>query len=97
MEKINKQRRSFISLSELEYGPLKFLFNLKRFAYIWQSKKVGIIAITTRRTQIQFLSHVVVAVASLASEQALAARLSVLARLVSLAQTGELARRLSRR
>ena len=24
MEDINKQRRSFISLSELEYGPLEF-------------------------------------------------------------------------
>ena len=95
MEKINIQRRSFISLSELEYGPLEF--NLRWFAYIWQSKKVGIIAITTGRTQIQFLSDVVVAVASLVSEQALAARLSVLARLVSLAQTGELARRLSPR
>ena len=97
MEKINKQRRSFISLSELKYGPLEFLFNLKRFAYIWQSKKVGIIAIKTGRTQIHFLSDVVVAVASLASEQALAARSRVLARLVSLAQTGELACRLSRR
>ena len=63
MEKINIQRRSFISLSELEYGPLEF--NLRWFAYIWQSKKAGIIAITNRRTQIQFLSDVVVAVASL--------------------------------
>ena len=65
MEKIKKQRRSFISLSELEYGPLEFLFNLKRFAYIWQSKKVGIIAIKTGKKQIHFLSDVVVAVASL--------------------------------
>ena len=83
MEKINKQRRSFISLSELEYGPLEF--NLRWFAYIWQSKKAGIIAIKTGRTQIHFLSDVVVAVASLANEQALAARSRVLARLVSLA------------
>ena len=26
MEEVNKQRRNFISLSELEYGPLKFSF-----------------------------------------------------------------------
>ena len=26
MEDVNKQRRNFISLSELEYGPLKFSF-----------------------------------------------------------------------
>ena len=35
------------------------------FAYISQSKWVGIIAIKTKRTQIQFLSDVFVAVASL--------------------------------
>ena len=35
------------------------------FAYISQSKWVGIIAIKTERTQIQFLSDVFVAVASL--------------------------------
>ena len=63
MENVNKQRRSFISLSELEYGPLEF--NLRWFTYIWQSKKAGVIAIKTGRTQIHFLSDVVVAVASL--------------------------------
>ena len=63
MENVNKQRRSFISLSELEYGPLEF--NLRWFAYIWQSKKAGIIAIKTGRTQIHFLSDIVVAVESL--------------------------------
>ena len=63
MENVNKQRRCFISLSELEYGPLEF--NLRWFTYIWQSKKVGIIAIKTGRTQIHFLSDVVVAVESL--------------------------------
>ena len=26
MENVNKQRRNFISLSELEYGPLEFIF-----------------------------------------------------------------------
>ena len=35
------------------------------FTYIWQSKRVGIIAIKTERTQIHFLSDVLVAVASL--------------------------------
>ena len=35
------------------------------FAYIWQSKWVGIIAIKTEGTQIHFLSDVLVAVASL--------------------------------
>ena len=36
-----------------------------RFAYIWQSKWVGIITIKTEATQIHFLSDVLVAVASL--------------------------------
>ena len=35
------------------------------FAYIWQSKWIEIIAIKTERTQIHFLSVVLVAVASL--------------------------------
>ena len=35
------------------------------FAYIWQSKWVGIIAIKTEKKQIHFLSDVVIAVASL--------------------------------
>ena len=35
------------------------------FAYIWQNKWVGIIPIKTKRTQIHFLSVVLVAVASL--------------------------------
>ena len=35
------------------------------FAYIGQSESVGIIAIKTERTQIHFLSDVLVAVASL--------------------------------
>ena len=30
MEDVNKQRRNFISLSELEYGPLKFSFRRVR-------------------------------------------------------------------
>ena len=63
MENVNKQRRNFISLSELGYGPLEF--NLRRVCLHLQSKWVGIIAIKTERTQIQFLSDVLVAVASL--------------------------------
>ena len=35
------------------------------FAYIWQSKWVGIISIKTEREQIHFLSDVLIAVASL--------------------------------
>ena len=35
------------------------------FAYIWPSEWVGIIAIKTERTQIHFLSDVLIAVASL--------------------------------
>ena len=52
MEDVNRQRRNFISLFELRYGPLKF-------------KWVGIIAIKTEGTQIHLLSDVLVAVASL--------------------------------
>ena len=57
---VNKQRRYSISQSVLgiqlqEGSP----------AYIWQSKWVEIIAIKTERTQIHFLSDVLIAVASL--------------------------------
>ena len=62
MKNVNKQRRNFISLSELGYEPQGN--NFRGFAYIWQSKWVGIIAIKTERTQIHFLSDVLVAVAS---------------------------------
>ena len=63
MENVNKQRRNFISLSELEYGPLEFIF--REVLYIWQSNMwVGIIAIKIERTQIHFLEDVLVAVAS---------------------------------
>ena len=63
MEDVNKRRRNFISLSVLGYGPKEF--NSRRFAYIWQSKWIGIIAIKTERTQIHFLSDVLITVASL--------------------------------
>ena len=85
MENVNKERRnSFISVSELGYGPLEFKFRRGRYyslrgendskqsdefqarvAYIWQSKWVGIIAIKAEGTQIDFLSDILVAVASL--------------------------------
>ena len=63
MEDVNKQRRNFISLSELGYGPLKFSFGMVRLHLT--SKWVVIITIKTERTQIHFLSDVFVAVASL--------------------------------
>ena len=53
MEDVNKQRRNYIYLSELGYGPLKFSF--RRVAYIWQSNWARIILIETERTQIHFL------------------------------------------
>ena len=62
MEDVNKQRRKFISLSELENGPLKFSFRSGRQQL---TKWAEIIAIKTERTQIHFLSDVLVAVASL--------------------------------
>ena len=63
MECVNKQRRNFISLSELDMVPWNS--TPWGFAYIWQSKWVGIIAAKTERTQIHFLSDVFVAAPSL--------------------------------
>ena len=64
MPYVNKQRRSFVPLSELEYG--LFEFNVRRFiATIDKVSQVGIIAIETERTQIHFLSDVLFAVVSL--------------------------------
>ena len=57
------QRRNLISLSELDMVTWNSASG--GFAYIWQSKWVGIIAVKTERTQIHFLSDVLVAVASL--------------------------------
>ena len=59
---VNKQRRNFISLSELEYGHLKFSFRRVRLVHLTKYV-VGIIAVKTERTQIHFLSDVLVAVA----------------------------------
>ena len=61
--KVNKQRRSFISLSELGYGPLEF--NFRRVRLHLTSKFVGIIALRTERTQIHVLGDVLVVVVSL--------------------------------
>ena len=63
MEDVNKQRLTFIFLSILGYGRRNSISG--GFAYIWQSKWVGIIAIKTGKTQILFLRDVLVAVASL--------------------------------
>ena len=63
MEDVNKQRRDFISLSEVGYVPWNSAS--EEFAYIRQSKKGGIIAIKTEGTQILFLGDVLVTVASL--------------------------------
>ena len=65
MENVKKQRRNFISVSELEYAMVPWNSTSGGFAYIWQSKWVGIIAIKTEKTQIHFLSDVLVAVAPL--------------------------------
>ena len=46
------QRRNFIYLSRLGYGPLEFKSG--GFACIWQSKWVGIIVMKTERTKIHF-------------------------------------------
>ena len=62
-EDVNKQRRNFLSLSELEYGHLTVRSG--GFTHIWQSKWAGIIAVKTKRTQIHLLSDVPVAVESL--------------------------------
>lgn len=63
MDGVYKQIPNFISLSELGYGPLKFSF--RRVRLHLTSRWVRIIAIMTERTQIHFLSYVLVAVASL--------------------------------
>ena len=48
-----------------------------RSAYIWQSERVGIIAIKTERTQIPFLNDVLVAVASLDLKVPITSSLSI--------------------
>ena len=65
MENLNSRRRNFISPSKFEYGSLKFQFKRSGAHFDKVSSKVGIIAMKNERTQIHFLSDVVVAVASL--------------------------------
>ena len=61
MEDVNKSILFlFLSLDKVTWNS-----SSGGFAHIWQSKWVGIIAIKTERTQIHFLSDVLVAVASL--------------------------------
>ena len=64
MENVNKQRRIFISLPEPEHGPLKYKF--RRFL-VHLAKQVSRDNRDkeTERTQIHFLSDVLVAVVSL--------------------------------
>ena len=59
MEDINNRRRNFLSLYKLGYGSWQSA--PEDFACIWQSKRVGIIAIPFERTRIHFLSDVFVA------------------------------------
>ena len=59
MEYVNKQRRNVVLFLNLDIVPRNLTPGM--FAYIWQSKWVGIISMKTERTQIHFL----VAVASL--------------------------------
>ena len=61
MENVIKQATAnFFPLSELGYGPLELNFRRVRL-HLATDKWVGIIAIKSERTQIQFLSEVLVA------------------------------------
>ena len=59
MDDVNKQRRSLFLFLNLDTVPRNSISG--GFTYNWQSKWVGIIATKTERTQIHFLSHVLVA------------------------------------
>ena len=63
MEGANKQRQILFVFLSLDMVPWNSASG--GFAYIWQSKWVGIIAIKTERTQLHFLIDVPVVVASL--------------------------------
>ena len=56
MEDVNKQRRNYISLSELRYGPLKFSFSRVRL-HLTKYLGIRIILIKTERTQIHFFKR----------------------------------------
>ena len=64
MEDVNKQRRNFISLSELEYGPLKFSFRRVRLQLTKQVGRNNRYQ-DKKKTKKHFLSDVLVAVAPL--------------------------------
>ena len=63
MKDVNKQRRNFFLFLNLDMLPWNSTSG--EFACILQSKWAGIIATKTERTQIHFLSDVLVAVTSL--------------------------------
>ena len=63
MDDVNKQRQNIFLFLYLDMVPRNSTPG--GFAYIWQSKWVGTIAIKIQRTQIHFLSDVLIAVASL--------------------------------
>ena len=65
MENVNKQRRIFISLPEPEHGPLKYKFRRFRVHLTKQVSRDNRDKETHERTQIHFLSDVLVAVVSL--------------------------------
>ena len=63
MEQVNKQQQNFISLSELEYGPLEFKFRRVRLhSTKFVSRNNGD---KDWKMQIHFLSNILVTVASL--------------------------------
>ena len=65
-EECKQAKTNFFSLSELGWiWSLGIQLHWEGLAYIWQSKWLRIVAIKTERTQIHFLSDVLVAVASL--------------------------------
>jgi len=63
MEDVYKQRQNFFLFLYLDMVPRNSTPG--GFAYIWQSKWVGIIAIQTERMQIHFFSDVLITVKSL--------------------------------
>ena len=63
MDDVNKQRQNIFLFLYLDMVPRNSTPG--GFAYIWQSKWVGTIAVKIQRTQIHFLSDVLIAVASL--------------------------------
>ena len=65
MEYVNKQRRNVFYFSEFGYGSWEFNSRRVHLHLTKYIKWVGIIAINTERTQIHFLSDILVAVASL--------------------------------